>query len=215
MIYLISGLAANEKVFSRLDLQNRPHTFLPWITPQEDESFDSYLDRFSKSINTGEEIILIGTSFGGIVAQELAKRLTVKKVILISSIVSENEYAPIIRFFRKSGLYKRVSIPLLLKMRPLLYHYFSIDSREEKKLLLSIIELADVNLIRWSIEKAINWKARGSLNNIYRIHGTKDLIFPVKYIGKAHLIKGGTHLMIIRNASQVNAWLQEVLEIKS
>src|SRR5690349_7450473 len=118
MIYLISGLGANEKVFAKLDFQGRPFTHLPWLLPDKAESFEDYLSRFAERINQSEEIILIGTSFGGMVAQELARRLKVKKVIIISSIVSEKEFSPLMRWIRLFRIYKIVSYGLLLKMRP-------------------------------------------------------------------------------------------------
>ena len=212
MIYLISGLAANQKAFAKISLQGRPFTFLPWIEPLRNESFESYLDRFSKPINSNEEIILIGTSFGGIVSQELAKRFNVKKIILISSIVSEKEFSPLIHLFRITRFYKVFPIKLLLWLRPILYHYLGGTTPEEKRRLIEIIDVKDTYLIRWSINTAINWKQpKTPPENLYRIHGTKDLIFPVKYIGKAHLIKNGTHLMIIKNALAVNHWLNDVL----
>jgi pimeloyl-ACP methyl ester carboxylesterase len=213
MIYLISGLGANEKIFTRLNLQGRPFTFLPWIKPKRKESFDRYLDRFSKEINPNEEIILIGTSFGGMVSQELSKRFNVKKIILISSIVSEKEFSPLIRFFRITGLYKLVPPELLLKFRFLFYYIFGSKSGKEKKFLRELLDQADADIIRWSIHTAINWKHvfPSPPGNIYRIHGTKDIVFPHRYIGKAHLVQNGSHLMIVKNATAINTWLSEIL----
>jgi pimeloyl-ACP methyl ester carboxylesterase len=212
MIYLIGGLATNQKIFAKLDLGGRPFTHLPWIKPEKNESLDSYLGRFAKAIIPGEEIILIGTSLGGMISQQLSQRFQVKKIILISSIVSEKEFSPLIRFLKATCIYKIISIRLLLKLRFILYHFFSSQSEQEKKELIDLI-IPDVHLIRWSSEIALHWNNSAMpAAKIYRIHGTYDLVFPHKYIGEAHLVKGGTHLMILRNAEEINKWLKQVLD---
>jgi pimeloyl-ACP methyl ester carboxylesterase len=214
MIYLISGLGTNEKAFARIHLGNRPFTFLPWIKPQKNEPLEHYLDRFGAGINPNEEIIFIGLSMGGMIAQNLATRYNTSKIILISSVVSEKEYSKLFRFFRFTGLYKLAPVRLLLHFRFLIYHIFGASSGKEKKFIIGLLADADPKLTHWSLNVVAKWKQvfTNPPANLYRIHGTKDPIFPSKYIGKAHLIEGGSHVMIVTKATAVNQWLKEILD---
>jgi esterase/lipase len=50
-----------------------------------------YAKRFSHAIKEDEEFVLIGLSFGGMLASELAKIVSPKKLIIISSLSSYRE----------------------------------------------------------------------------------------------------------------------------
>jgi hypothetical protein len=88
-IYALGGLGADHRVFQHLYLNAEIHV-LNWDKPHLKESLSDYSLRMSHQIETGFEGWLIGVSFGGIVAQEIAKIRSVK-VMLISSVAYVNE----------------------------------------------------------------------------------------------------------------------------
>ena len=83
-VYGISGLGADKRVFEKLtlDLELIP---IDWITPYKNERIEDYAKRLSKKIDKKEEFIIIGVSFGGLIATEISKILKSKLTILISS----------------------------------------------------------------------------------------------------------------------------------
>jgi hypothetical protein len=89
-IYLISGLGADERVFKHLDLSGYKATYIQWLKPEKHESITSYAERLCGQITTTKPI-LIGLSFGGIMAVEIAKCIDTEKIILISSIKTRKE----------------------------------------------------------------------------------------------------------------------------
>ena len=90
-IYLISGLGADKRVFSKLELGDLNVVHLDWIEPLKNETLKSYAMRLAAGIDSSEEFYLLGVSFGGVVAQEIAKILNPKKVFIISSMMHHNE----------------------------------------------------------------------------------------------------------------------------
>lgn len=80
-LYFIPGTAANSKIFERIELpkdQFEMH-FLEWIVPaSKDETIEAYAKRFSEGI-IHENPILLGVSFGGIMAQEVSKIIPTEK----------------------------------------------------------------------------------------------------------------------------------------
>src|SRR6185312_11284822 len=84
-IYVISGFGADERVFSKLDFGDNDVHFIQWQVPEKDETLASYAERLAKEI-VYPNPILIGLSFGGMMAIEIAKLIPIEKVILISSI---------------------------------------------------------------------------------------------------------------------------------
>src|SRR5882724_23441 len=93
VIYCISGLGADEKIFANLQLQGYELRHIPWLTPHKNEKINAYARRMAASIQH-ESPLLIGVSFGGMVAIEIARHMPVRKLILISTIKSTGEMPP-------------------------------------------------------------------------------------------------------------------------
>ena len=98
-IYFIPGLAASSKIFERIHLDHNLYdlNYLEWLEPKKNETLDEYIKRFVALIDK-PNAILIGVSFGGIIAQEIAKRIPYQKLVIISSIKSKKEYSPRLLF---------------------------------------------------------------------------------------------------------------------
>lgn len=83
-VYAISGLGADARVFQFLKLPIEIIT-IDWLSPKRNESLSEYAARLIPQINIKQEFILLGVSFGGLIALELSKLLKPKATILISS----------------------------------------------------------------------------------------------------------------------------------
>ena len=204
-IYCVSGLGADERVFDYLDLPEVDLCFIKWIKPLKSESLASYCSRLIDQIDLSQNIYLLGVSFGGIVCQEISKLITCKKIIIISSIKSRDEMSTQMKSVGSIGLHK-ILPNWLIKWSNLKSadHVFGTKTKQESLLLKNIIQDTDFDFSKWAIEEIINWKNNSTYPNLVHIHGTEDLIFPVKYIKHAILIKGGTHFMIVNRASEIN-----------
>ena len=89
-LYLIGGLGADERVFKYLNI-NVKTQIINWILQEPNEELKSYAKRLTEQINKNEEFAILGVSFGGIIAIEMAKFIRPKKLILISSVESSNQ----------------------------------------------------------------------------------------------------------------------------
>src|SRR5579863_8545823 len=89
-IFCISGLGADERVFHKLEIQNAKLHYVRWFDPSDNESIEEYAGRMSRNVSTSNPI-LMGVSFGGMMAVEISKHISVKKMILISSVKLSRE----------------------------------------------------------------------------------------------------------------------------
>lgn len=69
-IYCVSGLGADERVFQKLKFQGYQPVHICWVEPNLEESIAEYAKRLTIQIKS-ERPILIGLSFGGIMAVEI------------------------------------------------------------------------------------------------------------------------------------------------
>ncbi|NJK98143.1 MAG: alpha/beta hydrolase [Bacteroidales bacterium] len=143
MIYYISGLGADHRVFEFLNIPF-PYKHIIWVKPDKNDTLASYSLRLLPQINTSEDVILAGVSFGGMICQEIAKLIPCSKVIIISSIKSPQEMHWQLKLVRNTRI-DRLFHSSLLKFMNFLTgpYYFGTQSAEEIKLLKAIIKDTD------------------------------------------------------------------------
>ena len=212
MVYFISGLGADDRLFKNLNLAGIEHRFLNWLKPFEDETFQEYLTRLISGIDQTQEIILVGVSFGGIVAQEIARKIPVKKVILISSVKSEKEYDLRLKVAAILKPYAFLPGNLMKWSAGLAANYFfSIRTKKDAAFLAELISSADPWLIKWSVKQILNWKCAGPVPNVVHIHGSNDRVFPLYKITNAVVVPGGGHFMVADMAGEISKLLRKEL----
>ena len=209
--YFISGLGADKKAFIRIKLpEGYEPVYLDWITPEKNESLSNYARRFSSLIKNDDSFILIGLSFGGMLACEIAKLRKPLKTIIISSLATSNDLPWYFKGAGRIGLHKAVPIKLL-KYGTIFKNMMGAASKEDKAIIINYAKFADPNLVRWSLHAIVNWHQPERLPGIIHLHGSNDLMLPLRYTHPDYVIKNGGHLMVFNKAEEVNRILNEVL----
>jgi pimeloyl-ACP methyl ester carboxylesterase len=209
-VYIFSGLGADERVFQQLDFSAYATTFIRWEVPQKWENIENYTTRLLPQIASIRPT-LIGLSFGGLIAIEIAKQIETEQVILLASIKSKNEIPFYYRWGGKLMLHKLLPTHLL-KGRNLFSNLVLRNSSNADRLLLeSIFAGTNPIFMRWAIDKAVRWKNQKQLENIRHIHGTADHIFPFRYVSCDIKIKDGGHLLTLKNADEISRILSTII----
>ncbi|MBC7485935.1 MAG: alpha/beta hydrolase [Cytophagaceae bacterium] len=201
--YCISGLGADERVFTALQLKYETVP-IHWLTPLSYESLEEYCHRLIEQIDTSAAFILIGVSFGGMIACELNRYITPEQTIIISSAAQASEL-PVL--YKVMGKIKLASwLPEFILFPPLfvLNYLFGVKTAAHKTLLKNISEDTDPVFARWAIDKITHWENNFIPDNLIRIHGDKDKVLSY-YTPETYLIKGGEHFMIVERAEEISA----------
>jgi pimeloyl-ACP methyl ester carboxylesterase len=209
-VYLFSGLGADKRAFEALDLFGYKTTFIEWTLPEKNDTMETYAKKILSQITT-EKPILIGVSFGGIMAVEVAKQIETEKIILISSAKSGKE---IPLYFRIAGflrLHRMIPSGVLNKSNPIINWLFSTTSEAENLLLASILKDTHPKFLIWAIGRLSSWKNKTKLHNLKHIHGTKDRMLPFSLVQADFTIKGGGHFMILNKAEEVTKLIRALI----
>lgn len=211
-VYFISGLAADKRVFKYIQLPaGCEAVFLDWIAPQKDDTLPSYALRLADRINKDEPFALVGLSFGGMLATEIAKQYKPAVTFLISSVPVSKDLPGYFRMAGKMGLHKIVPVSLL-KSSAATKRLFTREKNADKRLLLEIINESDSGLIRWSVDAILNWQNDIVPQPLWHIHGTRDEILPVKFTHPTHTIPKQGHVMVMTCPGIVNDLLARALK---
>lgn len=204
-IYIFSGLGADKRAFKYLRFPKDVNVVhVDWILPLENETIQSYSKRISADIDTSKPFILIGLSFGGMMAIELSKFLKPVKIILISSVAKHIEMPFYFKIIGKLGLNKLIPKGMKTKSNFIFNWLFSIQNEKEKQMLDEILEASQPDFTHWALNEILNWKMEGLTENVIRIHGDKDRIFPVVNFNPDYLILDGGHLMVVNKAAEIS-----------
>ena len=224
-IYCISGLAANGNCFKFIEL---PHEFekiyIEWLHPEPTESLEHYTHRMAENIDVSEPFILLGYSFGGIIVQEMNKFLSPEKTILLASIKDDIQRPKYFNIVQKTHLMNWFPMKLFSNNGFLSYTfarsiYYGKNNLEKFGEYLSLH--TDPVYMRWAIDNVTKWRSTIQCENLYQIHGTKDIVFPYKLIKKSYdknnenrlfTIPKGNHLVALLKPNGVSQALAEILQ---
>ncbi|WP_018674906.1 alpha/beta fold hydrolase [Riemerella columbina] len=210
-LYIFSGLGADHCVFEKMNFSNHKVTFIEWIAPETNESISDYALRLTSQI-TSEKPILIGLSFGGMIAVEVAKHIVVEKVILIASAKEKSEIPLYYRVLGKLKIDTFIPAKLLTTPNTILNWAFGVKTKYNKRLLAKIIRETNPRFLKWAIRKILTWHPDTDMKNIIHVHGTRDRILPFRNIENPVKILGGGHFMTMNQPDEVSKWVLEAIE---
>jgi pimeloyl-ACP methyl ester carboxylesterase len=211
-VYFMPGLAASSAIFERIQLDEvvfEVH-LLEWEIPRQRETLHSYAKRMASKIEE-ENVVLVGVSFGGVLVQEMATFLKVRKLIIISSVKTNLEVPLRMKIAKSTKAYKLVPTTLLQNIEVLSNFNFGSAIQQRLKLYEKYLSVRDKNYLEWAIEQMLLWNRIKADKKVIHIHGDADEVFPIKNIKDCIVVKGGTHIMILSKYRWLNDNLPKII----
>ncbi|MFD0989593.1 alpha/beta hydrolase [Mariniflexile jejuense] len=211
-VYLMPGMAASPKIFEYIklpDTQFEIH-YLEWFLPLKNETISRYALRMTSKIKH-DAIVLLGVSFGGVLVQEMCKYITVKKLIIVSSVKKTSELPKKMLFAKTTMAYKLLPTQLVGNIELFAKYAFGSNITKRLELYKKYLSVNDSRYLSWAIKQMVCWQQENYLPEIIHIHGDKDAVFPIKNISNCITIEGGTHIMIINKYKWFNENLPRII----
>lgn len=147
---------------------------------------------------------------GGMIASEIAKKYKPVTTILVSSVSSHKEFP---RRFRVANFLRlhRFVPARFFKSASIMKRLFTSESAADKLVIRQVIRESDPAFIRWALGAILQWKNEEVPDPLWHIHGSSDEILPIKNAKPTHVIKKGTHLMVMSRADELNRFIEEAL----
>jgi pimeloyl-ACP methyl ester carboxylesterase len=205
-IYVLSGLGADKRVFQKIQFGNCKPEFINWIEPLDKESINEYSSRIAEQI-TEKNPTILGISFGGIVAQEIASKIETEKLILLATFEKRSDLPKYFRLFGSLKIDKMIPAGLLKSHNFLTDYFFGTQTKENSRILESILMDTEKKFIKWSLRQLATWKGNKILKTKSKItiHGTNDKIIP-KNRNKNYnyeIVNGG-HFFTLTHEKEIN-----------
>ena len=205
-------MGANSKIFEYISLpkdQFEMH-LLEWKIPvSEEESIEDYAKRMTGEIKH-ENPVLLGVSFGGVLVQEIAKIITVEKIILVSSIKSHHELPNRLKLLQKTKGYKFFPTKIIENFEKYKKYFLGDFLRKRADLYTNYLSVNDAKYLKWALYSLLHWQQEKVSKNTVHIHGDNDHIFPSKHIKNFIKINDGTHVMILLKAKEISEIISSI-----
>jgi pimeloyl-ACP methyl ester carboxylesterase len=210
---LLPGLGADERLF---DPQRAvlPRLEVPaWLPHGENETLADYGRRMAATVDPTEPFYLGGVSFGGMVAQEMARHLRPRAIILIASCRRGAAIAPHLKYFvRFADLFPERAFDTGLGLSQVFASKFGKLMPAQEALLGEMFAGVSARFIRWGIAAITAWPGVERLDvPVFHIHGSDDEWIPLESVQPDQVISGGGHLVNLTHAAEVNAFLASKL----
>lgn len=212
-LYCLSGLGADERIFSKLKIHNAELVHIPWPEHDKYDELSCYAQKVSALI-PGDEPVIMGVSLGGMIGVEISKMRNVKKLLLISSAKTKSEMPPYDGWFGKL-MKSNILPPFIYKMpNQVMFDRFGAETDEDTALLTAILKDADGHFMKWAMRAIALWQNERVTVPVAHIHGRRDkMIYPENIVAD-HWIEDGGHMMIYNRAEEVSRLIeQEISEL--
>jgi pimeloyl-ACP methyl ester carboxylesterase len=209
-ILLLSGMAANEQLFTRQRAEFSDLLVPPWIDPRPGESLPSYAARFARIVDPGCPCLVGGASFGGMVALEMAPHLQARACVLIASVRSPEELPwrwRAMRLLTVLGSERLEAVAGLVARFPA--SSLPVDTRGR----LRRLSRPEATFVRWASCAVAQWRPSPATRGVrvFQIHGALDRTLPVRDTRPDVVIPRGGHLLPLTHATEVNRFLRQSL----
>ncbi len=205
-------MAASGKIFEYIRLPEDKFVIhiLEWTIPEKGSNLKDYAKEMCKRI-LHKNPVLVGVSFGGFLVQEMAKLVTTRKVIIVSSIKRKSELPKKMLFARYTNIHKILPTGLVSNIELLAKYAFGESVTKRLELYEKYLSLRDKSYIDWCINQTVNWQQTEHPKKLVHIHGENDTVFPIANIKDCITVKNGTHAMIIHRAKWFNEHLPAII----
>lgn len=211
-LFLLPGIGGDERLFDAQRAVRDIRTVI-WIPPaHRRETMAQYAQRLAAQLPIDVPFDLGGSSFGGMVALELARCLAPRNVFLFGSCRSPQSIAPSLRALRWLApvVPDRMLHPPSSLQCPVA-RWFGATTAAHIRIFADMLASTPLEFIRWASNAIATWKGVSELPMpIHHVHGERDRLIPVRRVHADRVISGAGHLLNVTHANDVNAFIIDV-----
>lgn len=202
---MISGLGSDAAIFKNLTFSKEVNIhYLDWIPPKAKESLRTYALRMAEAINRSVPFAIIGLSFGGMLATEMATVLHPQLTVLVSSVPTKLQLPWYYRVFERMRINKLIPVFKPKTAPRFIASFFGVETRDDYECFQQLLKRANPRFTKWAIDSILKWDRTDIPAGLIRIHGGKDKVLPLGNDKVDYLIRDGSHFMIFNRADEIS-----------
>ena len=212
-LVMLPGLGCDGRLWDALRREGLDIECPPWIDAVPGESLDDYAARLAATLDTATPYCLGGSSFGGFIAQAMARHLTPTTLLLIAT----GDRGDIVRPWVRSldpwlgWLPAPAFKPLCATVIGTTLRHER-TQREHRELMFAMLRDTPAPFFKWAARAVLPWRSVPWPDlpcPVHHIHGRHDGLMPITGVQPTHVIDDGGHLINVTHPREVAAFLVE------
>lgn len=214
-LVFLPGLGADSRLFHPQRSAFKNSINPAWLTPQKNETLPQYAQRWAKKLKLKKGCVLVGVSFGGMVALEMARHVKPKAVLLIGSCRVPQSVPLVLRVAGSFPAWPLIG-KALVNLFPFGRKWFLGAQTKEQQDLLTQMFLETPNpFLLWTVGAIRGWAGfNGKFTNVHHVHGDNDHLIPIQNVRPDKVIQGGGHVINLTHPREVNEFIRKSLASK-
>lgn len=209
-LVLLPGMMADSRLFAP-QLKQFPDAIVPaWPVHKTTDTLRSFAERLAGCLPQGP-MVVVGVSFGGLVALELARFVDTQCCVVVSAVRSPREFPWPMRVLRPLGrshprLFDAATRLGVRATRPSLR---PVTKRRFNRMLSG----PNAEFYRWASWAVLNWQGTRIGCPVRQVHGSVDRTFPVARTKPDTIVEQAGHGLIMTHPRIVNDVIRESLQV--
>lgn len=212
-VILFTGMGADSRLLRPLHLREAELVLPEHLPAQRDESLAAYARRIAESHAIGAGDVVGGSSFGGMLAAEIAQHRAVAAVILLGSCLDPSRLP---RLYALANRYSRWLPDRALKLARqsgLMGWRFRPLTEAAELVLLEMASATDIQQLKEFGRMVMTWPGRATLScPVLSIHGDVDRVIPLQAAPDLVVVlRDAGHAFTLTHAERTSALIEEFL----
>ncbi|MBR0192149.1 MAG: alpha/beta hydrolase [Thermoguttaceae bacterium] len=212
----IPGLGADARVFEEYVKAFPDSVVLEWLPPTPTENLETYARRLARSVTPSPPCIVVGLSFGGMLAPYIAEELGAEYCVLLASAKSGRDFP---RWYCTGRFLFRWCpwfVPMLIILAKFEVRILNWkDGSKWQSVCDQFVKSSTKQMfhfLRMMLDRAFesSHEVPERKTPILQVHGKKDRLIPIKNVQPDVVIPGGGHLFLLTHFDAVLPILQDL-----
>lgn len=170
-----------------------------WPRHQGERSLGDIADTLIRTHSISPVDLLVGCSLGGMVACEIARKLQLRRIVLVGSALHPSEVSALLRTLHPLARYAPID-------------WIRVSAGKVPAEVAQMFTGIEASFVRAMCEAIFEWPGfrEHPATEVYRIHGSRDLVIPPPP-GPVDLLIDGGHLISMTHAGQCADFVRRTL----
>ncbi len=210
---LLSGLGADHRMYnSMVDLLPKYQAIDYVDIPEKGEMIEAYALRVAQRIETSDNIVLCGVSFGGMLSSILCQHLEPRALVMFSSTHRPEALSHSARAFEwLSRVFPDTLATWLRQVGRGATPWVEALKPEQAAVFRAMVEDSPLEMIRRGGRMVMDWDVAPPINcPRFHLHGGRDVLMPAKAVDHTRLLPDAGHLLNLTHPKDVREFVRDV-----